>query len=439
MRPGAMWFIKDPQDQNFHPIRDILERPTLTQFRKLLISAFMYSMVVACGVASLAVLLFIGSKSIFPVRWKTRSVSPPRPLPGSAHSSVYSEPLSDVPVDLLFLQIVLPYTMRYLRPRKVLHKASVQVWKFLAAKLKLTSYMFGERHADEEMTVRYQTWTAAFRRTAKDREGIVMVKDGSFRRVPASDNIALPRDMPATAEVHEDGTPANDAAKELVSLQNLEALKAKRDIRADYIVVYFPPRFRARVLTFIAAVWLIVAIVVATGIALPIQIGRRFFGLFTSTELHDGYSFLAGFYLLWGCYAIGHIAERLDKRRLRLSHNGPRPEFMVFFVKRSLVWSSKIAYMVVFLGVVIPVLLGLVVDLYIILPIRLTLDPAMVPKIRMVDMWSLGLIYGKIAIRLRRRIQLPGRVSQALQTVCSSALSLGLDVRLPCVLTSACI
>ena len=75
MRPGAMWFIKDPQDQNFHPIRDILDRPTFTQFRKLLISAFMYSMVVACGVATLAVLLFVGNKSIFPLRWKTRSVS----------------------------------------------------------------------------------------------------------------------------------------------------------------------------------------------------------------------------------------------------------------------------------------------------------------------------------------------------------------------------
>lgn len=74
MRPGAMWFIKDPQDQNFHPIRDILDRPTLTQFRKLLISAFMYAMVVACGVGSLAILLFIGNRSIFPIRWKTRYV-----------------------------------------------------------------------------------------------------------------------------------------------------------------------------------------------------------------------------------------------------------------------------------------------------------------------------------------------------------------------------
>ena len=42
MRPGAMWFIKDPSDANFHPIRDILERPALLQLRKLLFSAIMY-------------------------------------------------------------------------------------------------------------------------------------------------------------------------------------------------------------------------------------------------------------------------------------------------------------------------------------------------------------------------------------------------------------
>ncbi|KAL4078894.1 hypothetical protein V8B97DRAFT_2021235 [Scleroderma yunnanense] len=405
MRPGAMWFIKDPQDQNFHPIRDILDRPTLTQFRKLLISAFMYSMVVACGVGSLAVLLFIGSKSIFPIRWKTR------------------EPLSDVPIDLLFLQIVLPYTLRYLRPRKVLHKASVHVWRFLASKLRLTSYMFGERHSGQEKTVRYRTWGAFFRRSNRDMEEVMVEKDGTFRRVPASDNIALPRDMRATAEVLETGLPANDAARDLIDMQNIEAAKAKRDIRADYIVVYFPPRFRARVLTFIAAVWTIVAVVAAMCIALPVQIGRRFFALFTPSELHDGYSFLAGFYLLWACYAIAHAADRMNKRRLRLVSKDHRPDFIVFFVKRSILWLSKIAYIVVFLGIIIPALLGLVADLYIILPIRLIHNPEMVPRIRMVDMWSLGIVYGKIAIRLRRRVQFPGRISQALQTLLSNGWS----------------
>jgi E3 ubiquitin-protein ligase MARCH6 len=72
MRPGAMWFIKDPQDQNSHPIRDILDRPTLTQLRKICISGLMYSFVVVCVVGSVAGLLVVGNKSIMPFRWKNR-------------------------------------------------------------------------------------------------------------------------------------------------------------------------------------------------------------------------------------------------------------------------------------------------------------------------------------------------------------------------------
>lgn len=72
MRPGAMWFIKDPQDQNFHPIRDILERPAFVQLRKLLLSAAMYGVVVASGVATVSSILRLFRGTIMPFRWKIR-------------------------------------------------------------------------------------------------------------------------------------------------------------------------------------------------------------------------------------------------------------------------------------------------------------------------------------------------------------------------------
>lgn len=387
MRPGAMWFIKDPQDQNFHPIRDILDRPTFTQFRKLLISAFMYAMVVACGVATLAVLLFVGNRSIFPLRWKTR------------------EPISTVPVDLIFLQFALPYTMRYLRPRRFFHRWAVRIWKLVAARLRLTSYMFGERHSDEEFTAQFDSWIPFLRRSLSDIEAASKTSDGTFRRVPASDNIALPKDMRATAEVLEDGTPANPAAGELVAAQDAEASKAKRDIKNDYLIVYFPPNFRFRIFGFIASVWVIVAVLAAIFIAVPVQLGRHFFCLFTSKVLHDGYSFLAGLYLLWACYLVAKTVERMDKRRQRRGGDGPRAEFAVFFVKRSLLWLSKIAYMGIFLGIIIPILFALVIDMYIVMPVRLTLNPTLVIHIRIIDMWALGLVYGKIFMRINRRPQ----------------------------------
>lgn len=325
-----------------------------------------------------------------------------------------------MPIDLLFLQIVLPYTMRYLRPRKVVYRATVHVWKFLAARLRLTSYMFGDKYRDEESLRVYRTWVASFRRSARDNEEVTATQDGTFRRVPASDNIALPRDMRATAEVREDGTPMNDKAAALIASQNAEAAKAKRNVKDDYTVVYLPRRFRARIIAFVAAVWTIMAIVAAICIAVPVQIGRHFFALISFSSVHDGYSFFAGFYILWACYLVARAAESMDRQRQRVSGDGPRAEFAVYFAKQSILWATKMAYMALFLGILIPILLGLVVDLYVVLPIRLTLYPTMVPTVRLVDMWSLGLVYCKIAIRLRRRLQLPQRQYDALHMVCTT-------------------
>ena len=72
MRSGAMWFIKDPQNQNMHPIRDILERPTFTHLYKLFQSAIMYALVVVCGVGNVSFVVQALTPSLLPFRWKPR-------------------------------------------------------------------------------------------------------------------------------------------------------------------------------------------------------------------------------------------------------------------------------------------------------------------------------------------------------------------------------
>jgi len=43
-----------------------------------------------------------------------------------------------------------------------------------------------------------------------------------------------------------------------------------------------------------------------------------------------------------------------------------------------------------------------VVELYIIMPIRLSLNPDLLPNVRVVDMWTLGIIYAKIMFHANR-------------------------------------
>ena len=416
MRPGAMWFIKDPQDQNSHPIRDILDRPTLVQLRKIFISGLMYSFVVACVVGSVAGLLLMGSKSVMPFRWKNRHVSGIHSVIRDTHVC-FREPLSNVPIDLLFLHLVLPYTMHYFRPKKAIKDIATAVWKFLATRLRLTSYFFGGRHAREEYTP--SKWQDNFVRPETYVEEDDIVPDGYFRRVPATDNLALPRDMRATVTVNAEGEPVDDAGRELMAQQNAEAEKAKHNVQDDYMVVYIPPHFRWRIFGFIALLWIIGAVFVGFMVAVPVSLGRSFFRLFTPRDVHDGYSFIVGFYLIWMCYLTARAIDRLDRRRRRRGVEGPRADLRVLVVKRGLLWMAKTFYMMFFLGVVIPILLALVIDLYVVLPIRLSVNPSMVPRIRIVDQWTLGLLYAKIALHVHR-IQPPNRITRGLQHVSSN-------------------
>jgi E3 ubiquitin-protein ligase MARCH6 len=304
--------------------------------------------------------------------------------------------------------------MHYFRPRTGVKKVSKALWMILASKLRLSSYFFGGRYHQEEYTPNH--WWSNFIRPELDFDALTSLRDGTFRRVPATDDISLPRDMHATASVTEDGDPTDEEAQKLIAMQNEEALKAKRVVNDDYEVVYIPPNFRQRVFMFIAVLWVLGAIFLGVMFALPIQLGRSFFGVFTAQHVHDGYSFLAGLYLLWACYLIGRAVDRLDKRRQRRGGDEPRADLRLLVIKRGLLWTAKIAYMIIFLGIVAPTLISLVVDLYIVFPIRLSLDPTLVPRIRIVDSWAMGLLYAKIVMHIHRT-QPPNAITRGIQHV----------------------
>lgn len=313
------------------------------------------------------------------------------------------EPLSEVPIDLLFLHTALPYTLHYFRPKKFIQLVGTTLWRFFSRQLRLTSYMFGERRAPEEYTPKNWSWRRSLVDSGIEMDDSEAQHDGTFRRVPNNDNIALVKHEPATIEVDAEGQPVTDKDRRLMELQNAEADKMKRIVKDDYIIVYLPPHFRYRVAAFILSMWIVGSTSFSMTLAVPIVIGRCFFSLFISREVHDGYSFLAGFYLLWGCWLAAVSIDRMDKRRQRRGSTEPRAYFPLYIVKRSLLWLAQVIYMVIFLGFVLPTLAALVMELYIILPARMSMNAGVEPRIRILDMWALGLLYTKIAMRARAR------------------------------------
>ena len=327
--------------------------------------------------------------------------------------------MSEVPIDLILLQLVLPYTMESFRPRKALRRFGSFIWRYLASRLRLSSYMFGGRFHAEEFTPKYWSWRSLLIQDGIQMDDDEAPHDGGFRRVPNSDNVALVRDSSATAQVLEDGTPIDEAARQLIDAQNAEAQKQKRPVKDDYTVVYIPPNFRYRVITFLVCLWTIGSIMLASVLAAPILVGRGFFRLFISHDVHDGYSFIVGFYLIWACWLIGASLDRMDKRRQRRwSGSEPRAEWALFVVKRALLWAAQALYVTITLGIIVPTLVGLVFELYIVQPIRHTANPLMEPRIRLVDMWALGLLYSKIIIRTLRMHPPAHGMMRGLDRVC---------------------
>lgn len=322
----------------------------------------------------------------------------------------FREPLSTIPYDLVFMHLILPYTIHYFRPRTAARQIGTLLWKWLSRQFRISSYMFGGRHPAEEVAPK-----GFFRFRSKNAIEPGTQKEGTWRRVPANDNVAIIRGMRATVEVTEDGQPTNEVEARLLKLQNAEAERHKRNVDEDYAVVYIPPYFGYRIFIFIITVWSICCVAIAAMLAGPVILGRRFFLLFTIREVHDGYSFVIGFHLLWGCWLVAQAVERLDRHRQR-REGGSRAWWPLFLAKRSSLWLAQASYMAFFLVFVIPTLIALVMEMYVLLPIKFIYDPRAAVKVKLVEMWVLGLFYTKILLRLPG-FEAPRRMNEGIQRV----------------------
>ncbi|CAG8627006.1 5045_t:CDS:10 [Rhizophagus irregularis] len=347
VRNGVMWFIRDPNDPQFHPIKEILDRPVWTQLKKIGASGIMYSAMIVFGLGSVIYFLRYCFDGILPLQ-----------LP-------FMEPISDFPADLLVFHIVVPVTVTWAKPKRLFRKLFENWWKVTSRVLRLTSFMFGGRHYDEEGT------------------------DGGLVRAPSYDGITVVPGRRMLIPVNEDGT-----------LKNPGEVPVGQDDQLNYTVVYIPPNFKARVIIFLFLMWFCGSLFCCSVTVLPLLTGRYIFKsiLHHQRAVHDLYTFTVGLYVLWAHYVaiewitnkIQAIAERQDRN---IDWAMVRQKML-----QGIIVVAKILYLVIFFGMVIPFLLSLVIELYIILPWKKpTTD---IPVISFLQDWALGIVYMKIAYRI---------------------------------------
>ncbi|WFD33546.1 RING-type E3 ubiquitin transferase [Malassezia cuniculi] len=371
LRPGVMHWIRDPTDQDFHPIRDILTHSSTKQLLQISESFVIYSFsLVSLFGIHLRVLQW-AFPSLFPLRWMPYA------------------PLVSVPVDILFvhffLRLVIKRTRFTKRATRLLRR-----WLIIAAKLlRLSSFLLADEQPDEQGTFTFASWgdrlqalVTALRRKPLQippAEPTRFSRDGGFARVPADDKPA--RNVSYFIRTDAAGVPVDDEARDQLA-QQLRAI-ARLSTRPRYTIVYTPPRFVARVYAFVGAVWLFFAASVAS-LTIPLACGRALLAR-VGAEVHDMYAFSAGIAaLLVAAYTLALVAPLCGRGfyfRLRQ---------LLARISPAAVYLCRFAYLIGTFGMLVPFLTGIVLHQYILVLVQYSVEE--VPTVNALYAWALGLL-----------------------------------------------
>jgi len=219
---------------------------------------------------------------------------------------------------------------------------------------------------------------------------VYFVKNGSFLRVPAIDNIPIRRGRRMLVPVNEDG-------------QRLDGTSTESNQQDHYTVVYIPPQFRNRIIGFIGLIWLFAIVSTVAVIFGPLLFGRTLLTLLLPErlKLHDVYSFMLGAYILGGTIFLADYTSRHFRGAVRMLGSAVRScsQAPVQSAEKatSVLWKGlKLAYMFAAFVFVIPSLFALVMEFYVVIPVHAYLRQDQQPVVYFLQDWTLGVLYMKL-------------------------------------------
>lgn len=443
LRKGTLYFIRDPDDPTFHPVRDVLERNVATQLRKISFSAGVYgALVMVClgGVVWTLPVIFHG---ILPIRWSSNA------------------PVLEFPVDLLFYNFLMPLAVKYFKPSEGLH-AMYEWWFNTSAHfLRLSHFLLGERRLDEELWAAPGTHGNVSQLSEVKMKRIIesqavaptpvstadppiaitepidpiipeqsidkaWINRGRYVRAPASDMVRIPKKKSVFL-------PVNAKNERLDGLPEPAGSTLHAKDNSQFMMVYHPPQFRYRVGIFIFALWMFAAVTGCSATLLPLILGRKIFAyvLPGEVERNDVYAFAMGFNIIGSiAYGIYHLHTLIMGL-----YNGLQASNPAAVIKSMLKTAGHIAKLILtytaFVGLC-PALMAGLVECYFILPLHTLVAPNEQHTVHLVQSWVLGLM---VFNGLRRLVLsrdygfADSRAAAALRRMIRNGYA-GLDIRL---------
>lgn len=390
MRTGVLYFIRDPDDPTFHPVRDVLERNLFTQLRKIVFSAVVYGGLVMICLGGVVWGISYTFEAVFPVHWSS------------------NEPVLEFPVDLLFYNFLMPVAVKFFKPSNALNKVYGWWFRKCARALRLSHFLFGEKKEDEEGRHVRRTWQDVFDGKLGDPSKPVtnieqqmihedrgapayFLRDGRYVRAPASDQVRMPKGTHTFLEVDEHNNRVD-------KLEDQEQ-GPHGNKNEQFTKVYIPPYFRLRISIFIFLIWLFAATTGVCTTVLPLVLGRRIFSRVAPSHLriNDIYAFSIGIYVLGGTvYALLYASRGIAFIRASLFPSSASPTIRSLFhpIQSHFYRFLRILYTYASFTVLLPVLFALLMQTYFIIPLHTFFGSANDRHtIHVVQDWTLGVLY----------------------------------------------
>lgn len=358
LRPGVLYFLRDPADPNYNPFRDLIDDPIHKHARRVLLSVVVYGSLIVLLVFLPVKLAMFLAPSLYPL------------------DTSMSDPFTEIPADMLLFHICIPFAIEHFRPRAtfktvLFHWFSVIGWMLGLSDFLLPNPEDGNGQDGVNGQQRIQG-----RLQDVHNQG---VQEQNRHR------LALPVAGIVGRTVHEN---------EGVAFEDNDG--DEQDDSEEY-------KFAIRIVLLLFGAWLTLLCFNSAMVVIPISLGRAMFAsiprlpITHGIKCNDLYAFNMGCYVIWAAAAgVGYLVDYLRAHSFRV--------LFMQFIK----WSTIVLKSCILLSlwiIVIPVFIGLLFDLLVVVPLRVPVDES--PVFLLYQDWAFGLIFLKIWTKLVLLGQMP--------------------------------
>jgi E3 ubiquitin-protein ligase MARCH6 len=335
LRPGLVWFMRNLNDPEFNPIREMMNQPVMRHIRRFMIAATVFGSIIV-------LIVWIPVKFL---KWSMPDFLPYRVF------AISDEPLNHVSLELVTLQVFLPTLLEQTHIKFFL-KSVIRLWaECIGYLLDLRGYLLGEKLESGDNLD-----------NAENRAN----QPGFLRGA------------------------ANEQADEDDAFNwNLEHINENRNEIRTHHLFHKPSYFKVRVSILLFLVAFSLSAAATMILYFPVNVGRAILESHVGHDrkIHEMYTLFLGLFVCWLPLLAITIVSRWAPMGWRI---------MLKKLGKRLKIGSKIAFAFITIAGGIALLFGLLFDLVFLTPLRVPLHQTPITYV-LVD-WAFGAVHVKIAV-----------------------------------------